>query len=131
MCVREFGVEIVLLVSEVLLLILWCELNEFELVNSFGIIWRDNIDGCELEKDSFDIGERINVGFSGDEDEDMCVFILEDFLNFLNYLLDKVEIVKDGEIGDFINNVMFNINFCEILDVKEELESNENDIMMD
>lgn len=84
-----------------------------------------------MEKDSFDIGERINVGFSGDEDEDMCVFKLEDFLNLLNYLLNKVEIVKDGEIGDFINYVMFNINFCEILDVKEELESNENDIMMD
>lgn len=83
-----------LLVSEVLLWILWCELNEFDFVNSFGIVWRDNIDGCELEKDSFDIGERINVGFSGDEDEGMCVFKLEDFLSFLNYLLNKVEIVK-------------------------------------
>lgn len=33
-------------------------------------IRRDNIDGCESEKEISDIGERTNAGFSGDEDEE-------------------------------------------------------------
>ena len=35
------------------------------------IIRRDNIDGCESNKEISDIGERTNVRFSGDEDENI------------------------------------------------------------
>ena len=35
------------------------------------IIRRDNIDGCESEKEISGIGERTNMGFSSDEDEDI------------------------------------------------------------
>ena len=35
------------------------------------IIRRDNIDGCESKKEISGIGERTNVGFSSDEDEDI------------------------------------------------------------
>ena len=35
------------------------------------IIRRDNIDGCESNKEIADIGERTNVRFSGDEDENI------------------------------------------------------------
>lgn len=46
--------------------------NESEPAISPGTIRRDNIDGCESEKETFDIGERTNAGFSGDEEEGMC-----------------------------------------------------------
>ena len=131
LCARESGAEIALLVSEASPLTPRRELNESEPSNSPGTIRRDNIDGCESEKDSSDIGERTNAGFSGDEDEDTCVFTSEDFLNSSNYSPDKVEIAKDGEIGDPTNNAMFNTNLCETPDAKEELESNENDTTTD
>ena len=35
------------------------------------IIRRDNIDGCKSNKEISDIGERTNVRFSGDEDENI------------------------------------------------------------
>ena len=131
LCARESGAEIALLVSEASPLTPRRELNESEQANSPGTIRRDNIDGCESEKDSSDIGERTNAGFSGDEDEDTCVFTSEDFLNSSNSSPNKVEIAKVGEIGDPTNNAMFNTNLCETPDAKEELESNENDTTTD
>ena len=117
LCARESGAEIALLVSEASPLTPRRELNESEQANSPGTIRRDNIDGCESEKDSSDIGERTNAGFSGDEDEDTCVF--------------KVETAKGSQIGDPTNNAMFNTNLCETPDAKEELESYENDTTTD
>ena len=130
-CARESGAEIALLVSGASPLTPRRELNESEPSNSPGTIRRDNIDGCESEKDSSDIGERTNAGFSGDEDKDTCVFTSEDFLNSSNYSPGKVGIAKDGEIGDPTNNAMFNTNLCETPDAKEELESNENNTTTD
>jgi len=130
-CAKESGAEIALLVSDASPLTPRRPLNESEPANSPGTIRRDNIDGCESEKDSSDIGERTNAGFSGDEDEDTCVFKSEDFLNSSNYSSNKLETAKDSQICDPINNVMFNTNGCALPDAKEELESNENDTTMD
>ena len=126
---KESGAEIALLVSDASPLTPRRQLNESEPAISPGTIRRDNIDGCESEKDSSDIGERSNAGFSGDEDE---VFKSEDFLNSSNYLSNKEETKKNSQIGDPTNNSMFNTNICASpADAKEELESNENDATMD
>lgn len=130
-CARESGAEIALLVSEASPRTPRRELNESDPANSPGTVRRDNIDGCESEKDSSDIGERTNAGFSGDEDEGTCVFKSEDFLSSSNYSSNKVETAKGSQIGNPTNNAMFNANLCESPDVKEQLESNENDTTMD
>ena len=130
-CAKESGAEIALLVSEASPLTPRRELNESEPAQSPGTIRRDNIDGCESEKDSSEIGERTNAGFSGDEDENTCVFKSENFLNSSNYSSNKVETAKDGQIGDPTNNAKFNTNLFETVDAKEELESNANDTTMD
>ena len=129
-CAKESGTEIALLVSDASPLTPRRLLNESEPANSPGTIRRDNIDGCESEKDSSDIGERTNAGFSGDEDEDTCVFKSEDHttkdLNFVLYPSSK-----NSQTCDPANNVMFNTNICTSPDAKEELESNESDATMD
>ena len=130
-CAKGSGAEIALLVSEASPLTPRRQLNESEPTNSPETIRRDNIDGCESEKDSSDIGERTNAGFSGDEDEDTCVFRSEDFLNTSNCSSNKVETAKDGQIGDPTNNAMLNTTLCKTRDAKDELESNENDTTMD
>lgn len=134
-CAKDFGAEITLLVSNAPPLSPQPQLNESGLAISPGTIRRDNIDGCESEKDSSDIGERTNAGFSGDEDEGTCDIKsgdpMED-LNFtLNYISNNVENEKDSQIGDPTNNVMANTNSCTSSDVKEEMESDENDATMD
>ena len=130
-CAKGSGAEIELLVSEASPLTPRRQLNESEPANSPETIRRDNIDGCESEKDSSDIGERTNAGFSGDEDEDTCVFKSEDFLNSSNCSSNKVETAKGGQISDPTNNAMLNTNLRETPDAKEELESNESDTTMD
>ena len=134
-CAKDFGAEIALLVSDASPLTPRRQSNESEPAISPGTIRRDNIDGCESEKDSSDIGERTNAGFSGNEDEDTCVFKsgypMED-LNFpLNYSSNKEETAKDSQIGDPEENIIFNTNSCASPDAKEELESTENDATMD
>ena len=129
-CAKESGTEIALLVSDASPLTPRRPLNESEPANSPGTIRRDNIDGCESEKDSSDIAERTNAGFSGDEDEDTCVFKSEDHTtNDLNFALYPSS--KNSQTCDPANNVMFNTNLCTSPDAKEELESNESDATMD
>lgn len=134
-CTKDSGVEIALLVSDASPLTPRRKSNESESEISPGTIRRDNIDGCESEKDSSDIGERTNAGFSGDEDEDTCIFKsgnqMEDFKFALNYSANNVETAKDSQIGDATNKVMFSTNISASPDAKEELKSNENDATMD
>ena len=49
------------------------------------IIRRDNIDGCESNKEVSDIGERTNERFSGDEDEDII------YLRSVNAMDEHIE----------------------------------------
>ena len=49
------------------------------------IIRRDNIDGCESNKEISDIGDRTNVRFSGDEDEDII------YLRSVNAMDEHIE----------------------------------------
>ena len=49
------------------------------------IIRRDNIDGCESNKEISDIGERTNERFSGDEDEDII------YLRSVNAMDEHIE----------------------------------------
>jgi len=134
-CTKDSGVEIALLVSDASPLTPWRKSNESEPAISPGTIRRDNIDGCESEKDSSDTGERTNAGFSGDEDEDTCIFKsgnqMEDLKFALNYSANNVETAKNSQIGDPTNKVMFSTNISASPDAKEELKSNENDATMD
>ena len=129
-CAKGSGAEIALLVSEASPLTPRRQLHGSEAANSPGTIRRDNIDGCESEKDSSDIGERTNAGFSGDEDEDTCVF-RSDFLNSSNCSSNKVGSAKYSQIGDPTKNATFTTNPSKTPDAIEELESNENDTTMD
>ena len=132
-CTKDSGVA--LLVSDASPLTPRRKSNESEPAISPGTIRRDNIDGCESEKDSSDIGERTNAGFSGDEDEDTCIFKsgnqMEDLKFALNYSANKAETAKDSQISDPTNEVMFSTNISASPDAKEELKSNENDATMD
>jgi len=129
-CAKDCGTEIALLVCDTSPLTPRRPLNESEPANSPGAIRRDNIDGCESEKDSSDIGERTNAGFSGDEDEDRCVFKSEDHtMKDLTFALNHSS--KDSHTCDPANNIMFNTNICASQDAKEELESNESDAIVD
>ena len=129
-CAKDSAAEITLLVSNAPPLSSQPQLNESGPVISPGTIRRDNIDGCESEKDSSDIGERTNAGFSGDEDEGMCDIKsgdpLEDLTFTLNCSSNKVKTAKDSQIGDTTSNVMANTNICTLPDANEELESNNN-----
>ena len=49
------------------------------------IIRRDNIDGCESNREISDIGDRTNVRFSGDEDEDII------YLRSVNAMDEHIE----------------------------------------
>ena len=96
------------------------DFNESEPAISPGTIRRDNIDGCESEKEIFDIGERTNVGFSGDEEEGMCDIKSGEPFFIFNPSAKKIKTTKDTVIG-----------MGAFPDAKEQTGSNINDATID
>ena len=56
------------------------------------IIRRDNIDGCESNKEISDIGERTNVRFSGDEDKKIIINLRS--VNAMDEHIEKLSILS-------------------------------------
>ena len=65
------------------------------------IIRRDNIDGCESNKEISDIGERTNVRFSGDEDENI---INLRSVNAMDEHIEKLSILSPEKEGAMISS---------------------------
>ncbi|KAL9973235.1 hypothetical protein ACROYT_G019659 [Oculina patagonica] len=109
------------------------EANESEPAISPGTIRRDNIDGCESEKEAFDIGERTNAGFSGDEDEGMCDIKSGEPIFTFNPSSNGLKTTKKtiNEMSDSTNNVVASTNVCSSPDAKEQTESDINNATID
>ena len=65
------------------------------------IIRRDNIDGCKSNKEISDIGERTNVRFSGDEDENI---INLRSVNAMDEHIEKLSILSPEKEGAMISS---------------------------
>lgn len=109
------------------------EVNEYDPAISPGTIRRDNIDGCESEKEAFDIGERTNAGFSGDEDEGMCDIKSGEPVFTFNPASNSLKTTKKtiNEMGDCTNNFVTSTNVFASPDAKEQMESDINGATID